>query len=161
MRQLIIKSPKYGDYTVLVDDEDYNNVSKHKWCLQKAKYGFYAARYDKMVYLFMHRVILNALNGEICDHVDGNGLNNQKDNLRKCTVSENNRNSKIRKHNSANYKGIELQKSGKYHVRITLNKNRISVGTFDTELQAAAAYNRAAIQLHGEFANLNKLPCAE
>lgn len=162
MKELIINSAKHGKHVVFLDDEDYEKVSLNKWCLQRAKYGFYAARYiwlkleKKYVYLLMHRVIMNTSPTQMTDHKDRNGLNNQRNNLRICTISENNRNTKMRKHNQNGYKGVEST-GIKYSARITFDKKRIRIGSYNSAVEAAKAYNDAAKKYHGEFANLNIL----
>ena len=123
----------------------------------------------------LHREVLGITDPKVLiDHIDGNGLNNMKCNLRICTHSQNrkNRHNKSDKHTSK-YLGVSLKttkykykvKSGEERVSITKrweariqhNKKQISIGFFDNEQDAAIAYNQKAIQCHGEFASLNKI----
>ena len=101
----------------------------------------------------MHRVILDAPAGMMCDHIDMNGLNNQRGNLRFATHSQNSCN---RKHPGglSPFKGV-FPRNEKWRAYIKTNQKMIHLGTFDTERDAAIAYNTAAIQYHGEFARLN------
>ena len=96
--------------------------------------------------------------GYVIDHIDGNSLNNQKNNLRICTQSQNCSNQKIGKSNTSGYKGVSYNKGqGKYNSRIRFNKKLIHLGYFVNLKDAARAYNEAAVKYHGEFANLNKI----
>lgn len=86
------------------------------------------------------------------DHKDRNGLNNQRDNLRKATHTQNMWN--VRKFNKCGYKGIK-KIGDKYAARITINKNRIYLGIFNSSIEAAACYDRHALKNFGEFACIN------
>ncbi len=104
----------------------------------------------------MHRAILNAAKGEMIDHKDGNGLNNQKNNLRFCTYSQNIANKAKRNISKQNYKGIEKRKTGiTWQTKICVNQQIIYIGTFNDEISAAKAYDKAAIKYFGQFAYLN------
>ena len=87
---------------------------------------------------------------------DGDGLNNQKANLRICTRSQNKMNGKSYKNSSSKYKGIWwVKKNKKWRVRIRLNNKTIHLGYFKDETEAAKAYDSKAKELFGEFARLN------
>ncbi len=103
----------------------------------------------------MHRLILN-LDKELCDHKDGNGLNNQRNNIRAATKSQNNMN-KIGR-GSSSYLGVYIHKKDavkKWRAQIKVNDKKIHIGVFEREEDAALAYNKMAIKYHKEFANLN------
>lgn len=143
----------------LVDDEDYEILSKYSWCLNP-KEGAYAQtniRVDgKRKTMFMHRFLLKLTNGYIADHIDGNGLNNQKANLRIVTPSQSCMNRSKFKNSSSKYKGVSWRKDqNKWAAYIRLNKKQIHLGYFESEINGAEAYNKAAKKLFGEFANLN------
>lgn len=105
--------------------------------------------------IYLHRYVTKCPKGMYVDHIDGNKLNNQFSNLRICTNSENLRN---RKKVSGNYKGVYFDsKRNKWTSQITLNYKRHYLGHFNTEKEAAVAYNNKARILHGSFANLNIL----
>lgn len=94
--------------------------------------------------------------GMMIDHIDGDGLNNQIDNLRLATHVQNSRNRKLNRNNTSGYKGVCLFKRDQNWVAyITVNYKRIHLGFFDTPEGAARAYNIAAIEHFGEFASLN------
>ena len=150
----------------LVDDEDYEYLNQWKWCLRGTKLGKpYALRIIRKskknnisLTIYMHRHLMKPKKGYVIDHIDGNSLNNQKNNLRICTQSQNLSNQKIGKSNTSGYKGVSYNKGhGKYHSRIKFNKKSIHLGCFVNLKDAARAYNAAAIKYHGEFANLNKI----
>jgi hypothetical protein len=143
----------------LVDDEDYEYLNQWKWYL-KNKYVRYAVRSVGNKKIQMHRVIMNTPDGVQVDHRDHNGLNNQRSNLRNCTVSENNRNSVA--FGRSKYKGVYFHvttvggKKYKYiRAAIRVEDKLINLGTFKTEEDAARARDIATKKYHGEFANLN------
>ena len=143
---------RVSGHPVLIDEEDYNRVSKYKWCLMKGSYTFYV-RTGKATQL--HRFILNAPKGSNIDHIDGNGLNNQKNNLRYATKTENSQNRHFRG-GKIPYKGVSLQsKKNKYQARIKVNRREIYLGLFSSAVCAALAYDKAAKKYFGEFANIN------
>lgn len=140
----------------IVDTEDYDHLSKHKWCATKNSQTFYACRARRGKKVFMHRLIANAPAGLLVDHIDGNGLNNQKHNLRLCTITQNARNRGPNRNASSRYKGISWSKCcKKWQARIRPNRKTIHLGLFDNEIQAGIAYDRKAEELFGEFAYLN------
>jgi len=148
----------------LVDDEDYPSLSCYKWYTKKGRYTFYAAhdtgdKHNRKTEP-MHRVILGLRPGDKqhTDHIDGNGLNNQRDNLRICTIAQNIQSSRKRKMNSSKHKGVGWYPAyGKWRSRICVNRKKIHLGYFDFETDAATAYNQAALKHFGEFALLNTL----
>jgi hypothetical protein len=146
----------------LVDDDDFERLNQFKWHASKEGNNFYAKRTPcvnkiKKV-IIMHREIINALPGEDVDHKDGNSLNNLRENLRLCNQAENVRNSKIRKDNISGYRGVSLfTKRNKFQAIIHFKKKSFWLGYFSSPIDAAIAYNQAAIQHFGEFARLNKI----
>ncbi len=154
MKEIIARSKKYGSAIVMVDDEDFETLSKSIWRVVRYKTNEYAV---SSKYGSMHRILLNLADNEFCDHKDGNGLNNQKDNLRRCTRGQNACNKRIQKNNRTGFKGVIATKTGKFMAIIQPNKKAITLGTFHTKIEAAKAYNDAAIKHFGEFAFLNDL----
>ena len=141
----------------LVDDADFEVLNQFKWYTMKSKNTFYAVRNitvgDKLKTVYMHWEIMG---GKWVDHVKGNGLDNQRSNLRFCTQSENIGNSRKQKNTSSSFKGVYWDKqAGKWRVQIIFNNHRTHLGLFTNEIEAAKSYNVKAIELFGEFANIN------
>ena len=150
----------------VVDDEDYERLSVYRWHATRNSKSlkWYAARnaptsggrYGGKIR--MHREILNAPDGLDVDHKDGDGLNNQRSNLRLATNTQNqqNRSRNLRK-SATPYKGVSYKPHGmkRYTARIYHNRKEITVGLFLTAEEAARAYDAKATELFGEFAKLN------
>jgi hypothetical protein len=152
--------------SAIVDDEDYPRMHEHAWSMRKDKNTSYAQTWLTGTTICMHQLILPSNNPELeIDHIDGDGLNNQKKNLRLATPSQNRANRL--KYNrlipvSSKYKGVTWHKRDKvWNAQIRVNSKNIYLGCFKTEEGAARAYNRAATFHFGEFAKLNELPTKE
>lgn len=142
----------------LVDDEDFEYLNKFKWYAHKKRNGdFYVRRASPRV--DMHRLVLGTPKGFVTDHIDCNGLNNQRNNLRVCNNAQNQYHQKIRKKNKTSvYKGVYWhKKSKKWLTKIKASGKFIYLGIFLSEKQAAFEYNKAAKKYHGEFAYFNKI----
>ena len=142
----------------LVNDEDFEKLNQFKWHLAKYRKSSYAIRNitvnGKQKKIPMHCAVMN---GKGIDHIDHNGLNNQRSNLRFCTKSENAMNNQKQKNCTSIYKGVYFfKRDKKWMAHIELNGKQTYLGTFSSEVDAALAYNEKAIELFGEFANLNK-----
>jgi HNH endonuclease len=149
-------------FFAFVDDEDFKWLSQWKWCWKPDKKGPGAVSRrgylgpNQYFTIYMHRVIMNAPDGMQVDHKDGNVLNNQKSNLRICTIRQNRQNSKRSKHNSSGYKGVVFHKrQKKWNSAITHNGKTIHLGCFDNKEDAARAYDEGATRYFGEFARTN------
>lgn len=148
-----------GLYT-LVDDSDYDELNSHKWHALKDGNTYYAVRTvyvkRKGKTVRMHREIMQTPSEMETDHIDGNGLNNVRNNLRNCTKSQNLSNRKPNTTSSSIFKGVSWRKAScKFVAQIQSNGKKISLGYFKKEEDAAHAYDAAAIKYHKEFANLN------
>lgn len=150
----------------LVDDEDFEEISQYRWQVQRWKHGFYAtrryligkgaAKCNKRV--GMHQQIMKSYGTKILiDHKDFNGLNNQKSNLRKTDRKGNAGNQRIYQiSKTSKYKGVTKRKKS-FDAQIAINRKQQHLGCFQTEEQAALAYNEAAKRHFGEFALLNTI----
>ena len=144
---------------VLVDDEDFEYLNQYKWYADKGSSTFYAKR-DVWVNRKRTRILMHCeiLNGKGIDHIDHNGLNNQKNNLRFCTNSENSMNRRKQENCTSVYKGVYFSNPAKkWRADIMFNYKHIFLGHFVSEVEAAKAYNAKAKELFREFANLNNL----
>ena len=147
----------------LVDDEDFHELSKYKWHVRTGRNTLYAERYSPVKdrvgqQVMMHRQIMSPPREMQIDHINHNGLDNRRRNLRICTNTENQQNSLPRKSSSSSskYKGVHRRRGAKkWTARIRTGVRQERVGAFLSEVDAAKAYDKAAIELHGEFAYLN------
>ena len=143
---------------ILVDDENYEWLNQYKWTLN-AKYANTKIKINnKRKSKYIHRLIMNEPENMQIDHIDGNGLNNQKNNLRIVTQSQNQMNKISAKNSSSQYKGVCFVKSrNKWLSSICINKRNYNLGNFKNEEDAARAYNEAAQKYFGEYAHLNEV----
>jgi len=149
-------------YYALVDDEDFDIVSTFNWYIKvdHCKQPKYACTsiYEPGGHntFSMHRLIMRFPIGVEVDHKDRNGLNNKKENLRLCSTGQNKFNTGIRNNNTSGFKGVFWEtKQQKWRARIQFEKKRYSLGSFNSKVEAAKAYDKAAIKHFGEFAYLN------
>lgn len=151
---------------VMVDDVDYDAVMQNKWtaCKSEKDKTWYATRSikqsGKWKHISMHRFLMGNPKGVKIDHGDGNGLNNQRGNLRKCTHAQNLMN--MRCHNKHGLKGVAFIKNLMPHrqwmSKISINGTLKTIGFFPSKIDAAIAYNIVAQKNFGEFAKLNPIP---
>ena len=145
----------------IVDDEDYDWLNDFNWYYAKAGYAARGIRNRKEGWqkkILMHREIMNASIGKEVDHINGDGLDNRRSNLRLATHAQNIRNGKHRTNNTSGYKGVFWQKDHKkWCARIMIDYKPKHLGYFNTPEEAAQAYNEAAIEYSKEFGRLNKV----
>lgn len=165
-----------GD-VAFVSDEDFDYLSKFKWdVICSNKDHFYKIKYayttvntftNKKIVIAMHRVVISLMNNDpiflpstyqVVDHIDFNGLNNIRENLRRCSSTQNQIHKRMQRNNSSGYKGINFDKKyGKWMVRITIDKRkRKFLGYFDSIHDAEKVYRQHMVTYYGEFAVPNK-----
>jgi hypothetical protein len=175
VREIHLNGKKAAGRVALVDDEDYDLVMQYKWYVDErfhegVKGTWHSgprviATYKdgKHINLMMHTLLTG---WHETDHADGNGLNNQRYNLREVTHLQNTWNRNGHPGSSSKYKGVTLLRYGtgkykgkytKWWARIVVNGEQISLGLFKVEEDAARAYNTAALEHFGEYARLNEI----
>jgi hypothetical protein len=161
--------PVSGGLVALVDDADYELVRAYTWTAVRSpdKRSIYAKAYipgsPPRRNVRMHRLILDASRDIGVDHIDLDGLNNQRGNLRFATNGQNKRNSaKYRTAagniTSSTFKGVSWDQQGRrWRAQCRVNGKRTHLGSFRSEAEAALVYNKVALKQYGEFARLNVL----
>jgi hypothetical protein len=155
--------PLTQGHTAIVDDEDFEIWGHIKWCavVRPKSRTVYAVRYvrpddEGTRSRLLHRVILNAPRGVEVDHIDGNGLNNCKSNLRLDYTRQNNQNRAKQVNNKSGYIGVSWSKSAsKWQAFVKLDGKNRYVGVYEEATDAAKARDAEARRLHGEYARLN------
>jgi hypothetical protein len=163
MTKQIPLSGKYGTGKfALVDDENYEFLMQWKWHYSSEGYAVrrpFLGRFNgkkKSTVVKMHRLINKTPDGMETDHINGDKLDNRKRNLRSVTKSQNMMNAKKKSNNKSGYKGVYFNQN-KWRADIWVGGRTKIVGRFDNKIDAALAYNAAAIEHYGEFAKLNEV----
>lgn len=160
----MIQVPLTRGKFALIDDDDAVRVAQFSWAADpptKVRKCWYASARivvdGKITTIRMHRLIMNAQPGEQIDHWNGDGLDNRRGNLRKCTGSQNRQNIReLYSSNKSGYKGVHWCKShSKWVARVVVDGKVHHLGYFSTREEAGAAYDAAAKQTFGEFAATN------
>jgi hypothetical protein len=167
MYKIDISTEKHPNTFALVDEDDYAWASLYKWSAEEHEQTLYACRSQSNStggrYLVrLHRDVARARSFEQVDHVNGDGLDNRKENLRLCDNTQNQQN-KIKRgtgKGETQYKGVFRRQNksgnpGRYFAYIKVRGDRCSLGTYDTDIEAAKAYDSKALYYFGPFARLN------
>lgn len=147
-------------FVAIIDAEDATLVSGHNWSVKPSQRTFYArtSQYNpatkKQKCVHLHSIIVQPAVGCVVDHIDGDGLNNRRANLRVVFHGENMKNSRLRINNSSGVKGVRLDPTGKWRAEIRNDGKRHYLGLFQTKESAAEAYANASTNLHGAFGRL-------
>lgn len=159
----LINSP----LTTKVDDDDYVLFEAMSWRLLREGYAGYCTMSGNLtsgrinIRLLLHRLVMSARTGQQIDHINGDKLDNRKSNLRFCNSSQNVFNSVKHTIGVSRFKGVCLKgdydRKKPWFAYIGSASNREYLGHYKTEIEAALAYNRAAVRIAGEFARLNQI----
>ena len=161
--EYVIHSPKYGKQTVLLDTQDQWVLEAvagdwYIWSTPRHLPCLYVLGYIEGKQVRLHRLITNAKKGEVVDHINGNPLDNRRENLRITTQEFNTKNATKKNSATSKYKGVFRHKRKGYirwKAQIQVNKHKRGLGYFLDEEAAAKAYDIAAKELFGQFAKLN------
>lgn len=164
MRTIPLYGAKAAGRVALIDDGDYDLVMQYRWNVMErvrgpgrrpagpyARVNVWVSK-EKCIGILMHKLITGYA---MTDHIDHDGLNNQRSNLREATHSQNMRNRRPDLDPASQYKGVAPAKSGNWHAMIGMDGRLQRLGTFEAEVDAALAYDAAASFLFGEYACLN------
>lgn len=147
-----------GKFTI-VDAADYEWLDQWKWCAARSGDIWYAYRKHHGKTVRMHQLIMDPPPGMVVDHINRNGLDNRRENLRTCTRRQNAWNHGRRKPDNASSQFLGVYRDrkdpDKWSVKVTRDGEAVNLGPFDDEMEAARARDRKALELHGEFAYLN------
>lgn len=145
---------KHGKEKALVIDKDDEGLfATGKWHVSNNGYA-YSRRHGQVI--FAHRLVTGAVHGTIVDHVNGDRLDNRRQNLRLCTHAENMRNAKLSRRNRSGYKGVNwFAPRGYWRAEIRFDAQPITIAYFRDPAEAAYVRDQVALQLHGEFARTN------
>lgn len=160
------KIPLSKGLLAVVDADDFEWLSRWRWhaVSGRGRPGlWYAARWAKKSeggprrYVWMHRVVAGIALGEFTDHIDGDGLNNTRANLRRATMSQNGRGARgWAPRKTSMYRGVSWSRTrNKWCAYATIDGKSVNLGRFESEELAAMAYDRAVNENYGEFATLN------
>lgn len=147
-----------------ISSEDKDILQSRHWNTVKTSkhtYSWYLKTRIQGKTTYLHRLVMERMLGrkletsERIDHINGDGTDNRRENLRMCTQGQNLANQPKRKNGTSKYKGVSRTKSGKWTAKITVNYKHFTLGCYEIESHAAKAYNKAAKQLSGEYARLN------
>jgi len=140
----------------IVDDDMFEYLNQWQW-YYNAGYAVRAVgKHRHQKHIYMHREIMHTPDGMETDHINGNGLDNQRANLRACTTSQNQANSNKQRNNTSGYKGVcFIKRDNKWRASVIINKKYKSIGSFENPIDAAKAYDKKAKELFGSFARLN------
>jgi hypothetical protein len=152
---------KIKEFDVIIDDDDFEIVSKNTWTPMRARQKAGQVYFRRVqvidgrnVDLYLHRVIMGIPKGLVIDHINRNTLDCRKSNLRAVGQSENCQNQKLKKNNTTGFKGVTFdRKNEKFRAQIMKNRKQIVIGRFNTAEEAHEAYKKKALELYGDLAS--------
>lgn len=148
---IALTQDKFG----ILEARDFRRLKKYKWCVCRCNRKYYIRRNERGKSVWMHREIMRPPAGMVVDHINANGLNNCRSNMRVCTPLENGHNSGP-SGRSSRFKGVSYDDLfHRWDAAICLDRRMVPIGSFATEVEAARAYDRVARRMQGKFAWLN------
>ena len=156
MKKINLTKEKYS----LISDIDFKKINHYKWYAHWGGNTFYAVRNFRMKngkrkMIMMHRVIMKPPSNKEIDHIDGDGLNNQRNNLRICSHKQNLRNQGIPKNNTSGFKGVVWDKRDRrWRAQIRVNYKNIRLGSFKSKIEAHKEVVKAYKKYHKEFSRI-------
>lgn len=160
---LVVHSKTFGDHVIVVDAADYPAVAARRWCVERhgRMRTLYAASGSAKQHVRLHAFLMASeiTPGTTVDHVDHDGLNNVRTNLRITNMLGQGANQRTQEPSPTHpYRGVSRYRNGRWRAGIQNESRQRHLGYFDTAEQAAEAYNQAARETFGEFAHLNDIP---
>jgi len=169
MKKIELNGDKGKGKFLIVDDDKYEHlITNYNWHIDVNGYavayqrGSHKAikgqRLGKVTLVRAHRVIMNCPDDMVIDHINGMPLDCRVENLRICTRQENQRNKRIKRNKTVKYKGVYFKPQNlkkQWYALIGVNNKSYNLGTFNSAIDAAHAYDKKAKELFGEFAHLN------
>lgn len=140
----------------IVDDSDYDLVMKYKWHFKKAFFSGYATGWVGNGKMRLHSYLMKPPLGYVVDHINGDPLDNRRENLRIVKPIENNRNRRMNENNTTGFRGVYwYTRYSKWVARINVSGKKLHLGYFTDKIEAANAYDQAALKYYGDFAHVN------
>ena len=157
---MVVEVPLSKGKTTLIDRDDFERVTKHKWYLGSMGKGYAAHSVwqpgGKTKAIYLHRFILDAPPGMEVDHINGDPLDNTRKNLRLCTHKQNTYNQRVQTRVKASrFRGVRSSRGKRWIAQIRVDGKQMYLGIFECEEDAARVYDEAAKKYFGEFAYLN------
>lgn len=150
-----ISIPLTKNKFTVVDIENLETIKQYCWSLTQAGYNNYVVSYTKGEKLYLHRLLMSCDSTKQIDHINMNGLDNRNSNLRICTISQNRCNRPSQYNGTSKFKGV-CKSRGYFAVQLQIDNKRVYASTYKSEIEAAKAYDKVAMEYHGEFALTNK-----
>lgn len=143
-------------HEAIIDAADAESAGRFNWYALVTKYGhtyaLRARRKEDDEPQLLHRMLTKAPAGMDVDHINGNGLDNRRENLRVCTHAQNMANQRIERPNRLGYRGIYQQTPTSFRAEISVKDKKVNLGNYRTAAEAAAVYQRAVVEIRGEYA---------
>lgn len=147
---MIVRIPLGQGLFAILDEPDAGRAAALDWGPLRGRKTVYARSGN----VLLHRFVMQPEQGMVVDHIDGDGLNNARSNLRVCTPMQNHANARKHTNSSSYFKGVYRHRR-RWRAQIIVDKERVALGSFETQTRAAMAYDKAARFYFGQFAMTN------